>query len=352
MVKRALITGVTGQDGAYLAKLLLEKGYKVFGTYRRVSTPNFWRLQILDIINKIKLIPADLIDMASLLEAIKIADPGEIYNLAAQSYVGASFDQPLLTAEIDGIGTTRILEIIRHLNRHIKFYQASTSELYGETGVIESPQHEKTVFMPSSPYAAAKLYAFHNTRIYRNTYGIFTCNGILFNHESPLRGLEFVTRKISNAAARIKLGLQKELVLGNLDANRDWGYAPEYVETMWLMMQQSEPDDYVVATGETHSVREFAEEAFKIVNLNWEDYVRVDKMFIRPMDVYSLHGDISKIKEKIGWQSKTKFKELVKLMVDTDLERWNKYLKGNIFPWDAPHYPEDMSIVKRKAEEN
>jgi GDPmannose 4,6-dehydratase len=226
-MKRALITGITGQDGAYLAKFLLEKGYKVFGTYRRISTPNFWRLQYLDVLQKIILIPADMTDMASLLEAVTVADPDEIYNLAAQSYVGASYDQPLHTTEIDGSGATRLLEVIRHLKKDIKFYQASTSELFGT--VEESPQSEKTRFWPNSPYAAAKLLSYHNVRIYREAYGIFACNGILFNHESPLRGLEFVTRKITNAVARIKLGLQKELVLGNLEAKRDWGFAPEFV---------------------------------------------------------------------------------------------------------------------------
>jgi len=230
MEKRALITGITGQDGPYLAQLLLNKGYKVYGIYRRTSTPNFWRLQHLDVLNKIILIPADVIDMSSLLEAIKISEPNEIYNLAAQSYVGASFDQPLITSEIDGTSSARFLEIIRHLDKEIKFYQASTSELYGDTK--KYPQDEETEFRPSSPYAAAKLYSFNIVRIYREAYGIFACNGILFNHESELRGLEFVTRKITNSVAKIKLGLQKELLLGNLDAKRDWGYAREYVEAM------------------------------------------------------------------------------------------------------------------------
>ena len=262
-MKRALITGVTGQDGAYLAALLLEKGYEVFGTYRRVSTPNFWRLQYLSVLDKITLIPVDMADMSSLLEAVTVSDPGEIYNLAAQSYVGASFDQPLFTTEIDGSGATRILEIIRHLKKDIKFYQASTSELYGT--VTEIPQKEATVFWPNSPYAAAKLLSFHNTRIYREAYGIFACKGILFNHESPIRGMEFVTRKITNAVARIKLGLQDELVLGNVEAKRDWGYAPEYVQAMWMVLQHDKPDDFVVATGETHSVQEFVNEAFRQV---------------------------------------------------------------------------------------
>lgn len=345
MVKNVLITGITGQDGAYLAKFLLEKGYQVFGTYRRVSTPNFWRLGYLNILKKVKLIPADIYDMASLLEAVVISDPNEIYNLAAQSYVGASYDQPLYTSEIDGVTPIKFLEIIRHLKKDIRFYQASTSELYGDNA--SAPQNEKTLFMPSSPYAAAKLLAFHNIRIYRESYNIFACNGILFNHESPLRGLEFVTRKISDAVAKIKLGLQKELLLGNLEAKRDWGYAPEYVESMWKILQHNEPDDFVVATGETHSVKEFAEESFNTVNLNWEDYVKVDNLYKRPSDVGLLQGDPSKIREKLGWEPKTKFKELVKIMVKADINRWERHLKGESFHWDAHNHPHDINIIKR-----
>lgn len=345
MAKNALITGLTGQDGAYLAKLLIEKGYKVYGTYRRVSTPNFWRLQDLNVLNKIELIPADMSDMSSLLEAIKISEPDEVYNLAAQSYVGASFDQPLLTTEVDGSGATRILEIIRHLNKNIKYYQASTSELYGD--VKETPQNEKTSFAPNSPYASAKLLAFHNARIYREAYGLFACNGILFNHESPLRGLEFVTRKITNSAARIKLGLQKELVLGNLDAKRDWGYAPEYVEAMWKILQLDKADDFVCATGETHSVREFIDEVFRIINLNPDDHVKTNKMFLRPKDVNLLLGDSRKLTEITGWKPKVTFKELARIMIKSDVERWERYMKGEIFPWDAPNYSDEMSILKR-----
>jgi GDPmannose 4,6-dehydratase len=345
MVKKALITGITGQDGAYLAKLLLDKGYKVFGTFRRSSTPNFWRLQAVDVFEKVTLIPADMADMSSLLEAITVSDPDEIYNLAAQSYVGASFDQPLLTTEVDGSGTLRILEIIRHLKKDIKLYQASTSELYGT--VQETPQNEKTPFMPNSPYAVAKLAAYHNIRIYREAYDLFACNGILFNHESSLRGLDFVTRKITNSVARIKLGLQKELVLGNTEAKRDWGYAPEYVEAMWMMLQQDKPTDLVCATGETHSVQEFVEEAFSYTDLNHEDYVRTDKMLVRPKDVNLLLGDPRKLKENTGWEPKVTFKELVKIMVKSDIERWEKCMKGEIFPWDAPSFPNGMDIVKR-----
>ncbi|MFX0138389.1 MAG: GDP-mannose 4,6-dehydratase, partial [Candidatus Hodarchaeota archaeon] len=254
MAKSALITGVTGQDGAYLAKFLLEKDYEVYGTYRRLSTPNFWRLQYLDILEKVNLIPADLVDATSITEAIQISEPDEVYHLAAQSFVGASFEQPIGTAIITGLAVPRILEIIRQLDLEIKFYQASTSELYG-TGQIE-PQTEDHIFQPSSPYAAAKLYGYWITKIYRESYNIFACNGILFNHESPLRGLEFVTRKITNSVAKIHLGLEKELSLGNLKAKRDWGYAPEYVKSMWLMMQEKKSDDYVIATNESHTVEE------------------------------------------------------------------------------------------------
>jgi GDPmannose 4,6-dehydratase len=344
-MKKALITGVTGQDGAYLAKLLLEKGYKVSGMYRRVSSPNFWRLQDLGVAHKIDLIPADLGDSASIYEAVKTADPDEIYNLAAQSYVGASFDQPLFTAQINGSATTRMLETIRHLNKNIKFYQASTSELYGDA--TENIQNENTVFSPASPYASAKLLSYHNTKIYRKSYGIFACNGILFNHESPLRGMEFVTRKITNSAVRIKLGLQKELFLGNVDSRRDWGYAPEFVTAMWKMLQHDEPIDFVVATGETHSVREFIEEAFKQVNLNYEDYLKTSERLFRPSDVKHLCGDPTKIKNELGWECKTKFKELVKIMVGGDLDRWKRHMNGESFPWDAQNYPDNLNIIKR-----
>lgn len=319
MSKHALVTGITGQDAAYLAKFLLEKGYDVYGTYRRVSTPNFWRLQYLDVFEKINLIPADLVDASSLFESIRLSEPDEIYNLAAQSFVGASFEQAVSTGDITGMGVARILEGIRQINPDIKYYQASTSELYGDGGM--KAQNETTPFIPSSPYAAAKLYGYWITQIYRKGYGIFACNGILFNHESPLRSVEFVTRKISNIVARISLGLEKELHLGNLDAKRDWGYAPEYVESMWLMLQQKEPDDYVIATNETHSVREFAERAFEIVGLDWQDYVKVDKRFMRPLDVNYLQGDYSKAQRKLGWAPKVKFNELVSLMVKEDINR-------------------------------
>lgn len=344
-MKRVLITGITGQDGAYLAKFLLEKGYDVYGTYRRLSTPNFWRLQYLDVFERVSLIPADLVDAGSMIEAIKISKPDEIYHLAAQSFVGASFEQPIGTGNITGLGATRILEAVRQINLGIKFYQASTSELYG--GGHSSSLTENSAFQPSSPYAAAKLYGYWLTRQYREGYNIFACNGILFNHESPLRGLEFVTRKIVNVAAKIALGMEKELLIGNLEAKRDWGYAPDFVESMWLMLQQKEPDDYVIATNETHSVKEFAEKAFEVVGLDWQEYVRVDKRFFRPLDVNFLQGDYSKAKEKLGWEPKVKFDELVKIMVKEDLSRWKKWLNGERFPWDAQNYPNEEKIITR-----
>jgi len=344
-MEKVLITGITGQDGAYLAKFLLDKDYDVYGTYRRLSTPNFWRLQYLEIFDKVNLIPADLVDATSIVEAIKISDPDEVYHLAAQSFVGASFEQPVGTGEITGLGVTKILEAIRQINSDIRFYQASTSELYGRGD--STSMNEDSPFKPSSPYAAAKLYGYWLTRMYREGYKIFACNGTLFNHESPLRGLEFVTRKISNAAAKIALGIEREVRLGNLDAKRDWGYAPEYVESMWLMLQQKEADDYVIATNEAHSVKEFVERAFEVVGLDWQEYVKVDKRFFRPLDVNFLQGDYSKAKQKLGWMPKIKFDKLVKIMVKEDLDRWEKWQSGERFAWDAPSYPSEGKIVTR-----
>jgi len=345
-MKRALITGVTGQDGAYLSQFLLKKGYKVFGTYRRLSTPNFWRLQYLNIFDELELIPCDLIDSSSLIEALQISKPDEIYNLAAQSFVGASFEQPIGAGEITGLGVTRLLEAMRKNCPKAKFYQASTSELYGDNDYSE--QNEETPFAPSSPYSAAKLYAHHIVKIYRQGYNLFACNGILFNHESPLRGLEFVTRKITNAVAKIKLGLEDSLELGNINAVRDWGYAPEYVEAMWQILQLEEPDDYVIATNETHSVKEFVEKAFSLVNLDWKDYAHIDKRYMRPVDVKYLRGDFTKGREKFGWQPKTKFDDLVRIMVEKDLERWEKWKNGEHFPWDAQNYPNERKVLSRK----
>ena len=345
MKKRALITGITGQDGAYLAKFLLGKNYRVFGIYRRLSTPNFWRLQYLDVFDEVELIPADMVDSASIAEAIEMSQPDEVYHLAAQSFVGTSFEQPLGAGEITGLGVTRILESIREINPRIKFYQASTSELYGNGS--KKMQNEETHFYPASPYAAAKLYGYSITRIYREGYGIFACNGILFNHESPLRGLEFVTRKISNVVAKISLGLEDKLTLGNLEAKRDWGYAPEYVEAMWLMLQQDAPDDYVIATGEAHAVREFVEQAFQIVGLDWGKYVNVNERFLRPLDIDCLCGDCSKARQKLGWEAQVKFSSIVESMVKEDLSRWERWQKGERFPWDALNYPNENKILSR-----
>ena len=341
--KKALITGITGQDGPYLAKFLLEKGYKVFGLYRRASSLNLWRLLYLNITDKVHLIPGDMTDMASISNAIVRSKPDEIYNLAAQSFVGTSFEQPLLTAHVDGVGTVMLLEAVKQINPKIKIYQASTSELYGNgkiTGSVnEKFLNEHSLLWPVSPYAAAKLYAFHHIRIYREAYGIFAANGILFNHESPLRGLEFVTRKITNALARIKLGLQKHVELGNIDVYRDWGYAPEYVEAMWLMLQQPVAQDFVIATGEKHTVREFLRLACEFFDLNPDKVVIQRKNLFRPLDVNSLVGNPSKARRILNWKPRVKFKELVEIMARADLERWQSHLKGKIFPWDAINDP-------------
>jgi GDPmannose 4,6-dehydratase len=342
--KVALITGITGQDAAYLAEFLLKKKYKVYGTFRRTSTPNFWRLNHLGIEDKINFIPADLIDNPSLVDAVKTSNPDEVYHLAAQSYVGSSFDQPISSGEFTGLGVTRILEAIRLINSEIKFYQASSSEIYGMTN---GTQNEDTAFKPRSPYAASKLYGFWMTKMYREAYGMFATNGILFNHESPLRGLEFVTRKISNAVARIKLGLQTELKLGNLNAKRDWGYAEEYVEGMWKIMQQKKPDDFVLSTDESHSVKEFVEAAFDHVNLKWKKYVKTEKKFYRMLEVDELTGDSSKARKNLKWNPRIKFSELVRIMVDADLDRWSRWQKGEKFAWDAPNYPNEEKTLFR-----
>ncbi len=345
MKKRALVTGVTGQDGAYLSKLLLDKGYKVYGTFRRVSTPNFWRLQYLGIDSKIHLIPADLLDMGSMLEAIRISNPDEFYNLAASSYVGSSFEEAAIQAEITGIAVTKILEAVRHFNPNIKFYQASSSEMYGENKF--SKQDENTPLTPSSPYAVSKLYAHWITQIYRRSYGMYTSCGTLFNHESPIRGIEFVSRKITNTVAEISLGLKKELVLGNLKARRDWGFAEEYMEAINLMLQQEKPDDFVISTGESHSVEEFVKLAFDYVGLNWKKFVKIDKKFFRPAEVSYLKGDYTKAKKKLHWKPKTQFGDLVKLMLDEDIQRWTDFIDGKKFPWDAPLYPDESKLITR-----
>ncbi len=321
-MKRALITGITGQDGAYLARYLLDKGYKVYGTFRRLSTPNFWRLQHLNIFENIELLPVDLLDSYSIIESIKISEPDEIYNLAAQSFVGTSFEQPLASAEITGLGVVKYLEAIRNIAPGVRFYQASTSEMYGDN--IFTEQSEDTVFEPSSPYAAAKLYAHNMVKIYRKGYGLFASNGILFNHESPIRGLEFVTRKITNAVAKISLGLEQYIELGNLDAKRDWGFAPEYVEAMWLILQHNKPDDFVIATNETHTIKEFLEISFNMIGRNWIDHVKIDDRFLRPVDVSSLKGNYAKSQHELGWQPKTKFNELVEIMTEVGYRSLDK----------------------------
>ena len=347
-MKKALITGISGQDGAYLAKLLLSKNYKVFGTFRRASSPNFWRLQNLEIFSKIHLIPADLLDMGSLIEAIKVSNPNEVYNMAAVSYVSTAFEQPVGNAEITGTAVTKLLEAIRFFNPKIKFYQASSSEMYGNSKT--NLQNEKTGFSPASPYASAKLYAHWITDIYRRAYGMFAISGILFNHESPLRGIEFVSRKITNGVAKIALGLEKNLVLGNLNAKRDWGFAPEYMEAVYRMVQNKEPKNYVVATNESHTVKEFVKLSFDEVGLDWEKYVKIDKKFFRPLDVNHLRGDSSKIKKDLGWRPKTKFADLVKIMINEDMKRWKKFLDGDFFPWDAPSYPSESKMIAREGE--
>ena len=343
-MKSALITGITGQDGAYLAKLLLSKNYNVFGTYRRLSTPNFWRLHYLGIFDKVKLIPADITDSRSISEALLKSEPKEVYNLAAQSFVGASFDQPIYTTNITGLGTLRLLEEIKKFNDKIKFYQASSSEMYGEEKTII--KNENTPFMPSSPYAIAKLYSYWTVNMYRKAYGMYLTNGILFNHESPLRGLEFVTRKISNGVAKISLGLSNELKLGNLRAKRDWGYALEYVEGMWMMLQQKNPDDYVLATKESHTIKEFVEEACHVAGVPTTK-IKSTKENFRPFDVENLKGDYTKAKKKLNWSPKTRFKKLVKIMVEEDMLRWQRWLKGEYFPWDAATSGEDSHVLKK-----
>jgi len=321
-LKKAVITGITGQDGSYLAELLLAKDYEVHGIIRRASTFNTGRIDHLyqdPHINGVRLFLhyGDVADSTNLIKLLYRIQPEEIYHLAAQSHVRVSFDIPEYTGDVTGLGTIRILEAIRETGLKAKFYQASSSEIYGKAQEI--PQRETTPFYPRSPYGAAKAYAYWVTVNYRESYGLFACNGILFNHESPRRGETFVTRKITRAVAHIKAGLQNKLYLGNLDAKRDWGYAKEYVEPMWLMLQQDEPDDYVIATGEAHSVREFLEEAFSYAGLDWQDHVEIDPKYYRPSEVDLLVGDAGKAKRRMGWEPKTTFKELVHLMVDADM---------------------------------
>ncbi len=315
--KRALITGITGQDGSYLAELLLEKGYKVFGIVRRSSTETFERIN--PIKNQLTLLQADLTDQVSMLDVISQVRPIEVYNLAAQSFVPTSWRQPILTGDVTALGVTRVLEAIRVVDKSIRFYQASSSEMFGK--VQETPQRETTPFYPRSPYGVAKVYGHWITVNYRESYAIFAVSGILFNHESPRRGLEFVTRKVTDGAARIKLGLEKELRLGNLDSQRDWGFAKDYVRAMWLMLQQDEPDDYVVSSGETHTVGEMCDNAFSHLGLDYRDHVRVDPQFYRPAEVHQLLGDSTKARRKLGWKPEVDFPGLVRMMVDADMAR-------------------------------
>jgi GDPmannose 4,6-dehydratase len=316
-MKRALITGITGQDGSYLADFLLTKGYEVHGMVRRSSTENFERINHLR--NQVTLHQADLLDQLSIIELIKNIKPHEVYNLAAQSFVPTSWVQPVLTGEFTALGVTRVLEALRLVDRKIRFYQASSSEMFGQ--VQETPQTEKTPYWPRSPYGVAKVYGHWITVNYRESYDLYACSGILFNHESPRRGKEFVTRKISHAVASIKLGLQKELRLGNIDAKRDWGYAGDYVRAMWMMLQQKTPDDFVIATGENHTVREYLEIAFGHVGMSWKKHVVIDPALIRPAEVNTLLGNPAKARRKLGWKPQVSFRELVHMMVDADLKK-------------------------------
>lgn len=317
LAKRALITGITGQDGSYLAELLLSEGYDVYGVVRRASTENYERIEHLR--GQITLLQADLLDQSSLVQAIRESNPSELYNLAAQSFVPTSWAQPVLTAEFTAIGVTKVLEAMRAVNPEIRFYQASSSEMYGK--VLEVPQSEDTPFYPRSPYGVAKVYGHYITVNYRESYNLHASSGILFNHESPRRGLEFVTRKVTDGVSRIKLGLATELRMGNLDSQRDWGFAGDYVKAMWLMLQQDTPDDFVVATGETHTVKELVQLAFDRVGLDWEKYVVIDPRFIRPAEVDLLIGEPAKAKNVLGWVPQTSFQTLVNMMVDADMDR-------------------------------
>lgn len=318
MTKSALITGVTGQDGSYLAEFLLEKDYTVYGLRRRTSTPNFENIE--HVRDQIEWIDGDLTDLSSLISAVQQAQPDEVYNLAAQSFVATSWPQPIATSQITAVGVVNMLEAVRIAKPGARFYQASSSEMFGK--VLETPQTETTPFWPRSPYGVAKTYGHWITVNYRESFDMFACAGILFNHESPRRGMEFVTRKVTDAAARIKLGLQSELRMGNLDAKRDWGFAGDYVKAMWLMLQSDEPDDYVISTGETHTVEELVDIAFQHVGLDWRDYVAIDPKFVRPAEVDLLLGDCTKAKEKLGWELEVGFRELVEMMVESDLNHY------------------------------
>ncbi len=319
MTKTALVTGVSGQDGAYLSKFLLSKGYQVYGLLARRATPTVWRLEELGILDKVRLVDGDLSDLSSLIRILQESKATELYNLGAQSFVATSWNQPLLTAQVTGVAVVNLLEAVRIVNPEIRFYQASTSEMFGK--IAEVPQKETTPFHPRSPYGVAKLFGHWTAVNYRESFGIYTCSGLLFNHESPLRGLEFVTRKITDAVARIKAGKLSKLTLGNLDARRDWGFAGDYVEAMWAMLQQDQPEDFVVATGHTESVGEFCRKSFECAGLDWEKYIELDSSLLRPAEVELLQGDAQKAKDKLGWAPKVSLDQLIEMMVEADLRR-------------------------------
>lgn len=344
-MKKALITGITGQDGAYLAKFLLDKNYEVFGLFRRSSTPNFWRLSYLNVYDKVHLISGDMTDLSSIMSAFKVSNPDEVYHLAAQSFVEASFESPIATAEITGVSVSRILETVKLMYPETKVYFAGTSEMFGSS-FDGKALNENSRFEPMSPYAASKLYGYWMSGIYKKSYKLFVSSGILFNHESELRGLEFVTRKIVNEASKIYYGLSKKIRLGNIYSARDWGYAPEYVEAMYLMLQQKEADDYVIATGETHSVEEFLRYSFDYINMDYHEFLEVDRQLMRPLDVPVLKGDYSKAKKKLKWEPKTKFRDLVNLMMKEEMKKWDMYLRGERFPWDVPTFPHENVMLK------
>jgi GDPmannose 4,6-dehydratase len=324
-MKSALVTGVLGQDGAYLSKLLLEKGYKVYGLIRRYSRPTFDNLDYLGVTNDIEYLNGDMTDECSLMNLVNLTRPDELYNLAAQSFVGISWDQPKFTTEVNAMGVLYLLNAVKNCSPTTKFYQASTSEMFGNSHTNHQ-QNEETPFQPVSPYSIAKLYAYWITNNYKQSYGLYCVNGILFNHESPIRGIEFVTRKISDGVARIKLGLAEDIRLGNLDSRRDWGFAGDFVDAMHLMLQQEKPDNYVVATGETHSIRDYLTIAFNHVGISeWEKYIKIDPRFKRPAELHALHGDAAKAHKTLGWQPKVQFEELVKMMVDADMKRLHTY---------------------------
>jgi GDPmannose 4,6-dehydratase len=340
-MKRALITGITGQDGSYLAELLLEQGYQVYGLVRRSSSQNYERIGHLT--GKIELIPGDLIDQNSLIEALEISCPDEVYNLAAQSFVPASWSQPVHTGEVNAIGVIRLLDAIRLVNPKIRLYQASSSEMFGNPET--APQNEETPFHPVSPYGISKLYAHWAVASYRKQYGIFACSGICFNHESPRRGLEFVSRKITCRAAKIRLGLEKQLRLGNLEARRDWGYAKDYVRAMWLMLQQEKPDDFVIATGKSYRVRDLCSIAFSHLGLDYRDFVAIDERLLRPADIHTLIGESSKAKEKLGWEPKVSFEELIEMMTERDLREWESKGRGETSLYGKRSYPVPLDPI-------